>query len=142
MPNVTGIVKQFYPNNGKPAVMLDDGNRYGAFKADQMEGVQQGSVVSFAYEQSQTNGKTYNNVKGKVAIVAAQAAMTNTPNPSAASPQQANTTGHRNGQQVGASINQAIAALPVLGTEPTLDNLEHLAQAFLLMGDRLAQYKG
>ena len=140
MANVTGVVKQFYPNNGKPAILLDDGQRYGAYKADQMEGVQQGSTVSFAYDQSNVNGKTYNNVKGKVAIVGAGSPSNGAASAPASAP--ALQAGQRNGMQVGASINQAIAALPVMGTEPTLDNIEHLAQAFLLMGDRLAQYKG
>lgn len=138
MANATGTVKKIYNNDGgKAAILLDDGNRYGAFKADQIAGVAEGNQVSFAYDTANVNGKSYHNIKGKVAVVAGSA-----PAAPAASNSAPSVAGQRNGMQVGASINQAIAALPVLGTEPTLDNLEHLAQAFLLMGDRLAQYKG
>jgi hypothetical protein len=115
--------------------VLDNGLSVSAFKAEQMSGVAVGLNVSFAYDTKVVNGKEYNNVKGSVAVVSGGAAP-------AAAPSAPAAVGQRNGMQVGASINQAIAALPVLGTEPTLDNIEHLAQSFLMMGDRLSTYKG
>lgn len=139
MATTTGTVKQFYPNNGKPRLVLDNGISASAFKESQCAGVAVGMQVSFAYNTKNVNGKDYNNIDGQVAIVAGSAPAAA---PAAQGGTQQKASGGRFGPQVGAAINQAIAAMPVLGMEPSMDNIEHLAQQFLLISDRLEQYKG
>lgn len=135
MPNATGTIIKIFPNNGKPRIILDTGLSASAFSQAQLCNAQEGQQVSFAYETKTVNGKEYTNIKGNVAII-------NTPVANTATPQAPAPTAHtaeRNGMQVGAAINQAIAYHA--GQDVPVEAIEDTAKSFLLMGDRLSKYE-
>jgi hypothetical protein len=142
MPNAQGTITKIWPNNGKPKIVLDNGMQASAFSPAQLSGAQEGQVVSFAYETKDVNGKQYTNIKGNLAIVGGNAS----PSAGASQPAQnhavassaAPSSLERNGMQVGAAINQAIA---MLGPQAALEEVEATAKGLLLMGDRLSMYE-
>lgn len=138
MPNYQGTIKKIWPNSGKPRIVMDNELSVSMFKQEQLGSAKEGDTVSFSYKTVEKAGKQYNNIDGVVAIVSGGSisAPTNT-----GSSPSAPRGFERNGAQVGAAINQAITAMPLFGDEPSMDNIEHLAKGFLLMGDRLLAYK-
>jgi cold shock CspA family protein len=141
MPNATGTITKIFPNNGKPRIILDTGLSASAFSQAQLCNAQEGQQVSFAYETKTVNGKEYTNIKGNLAIISSPQGASNAVDPAKTypipSPQSVPV--ERNGMQVGAAINQAIAYHA--GEGVPVEAIEDTAKSFLLMGDRLSRYE-
>lgn len=133
--NKEGRVEKKFDNGSSTALYIEgDGNKYTVWHNNGgAPDCNIGDVVSFAYKEVNKGGKTYYNVNGAVAKVAAGAAA------SAPTPLPSGGSIGRNGAQVGASINQAIQYMEASGTDITLEGVEHFAKDFILMGDRLAK---
>lgn len=142
MPNAQGTIKQIWPNNGKPRVVLDNDMSVSAFKEAQLGGAAVGDVVSFAYIEKPYNGKTYYNLQGNLAVVSKNTAPQGQPQQNNTGPSGGTPTHfERNGAQVGAAINQAIQ-LCGISANFDMESIETTAKEFLAMGDRLLKFKG
>lgn len=139
MQNASGKITKLNINNGKAYFTLDSGMEFSCFNAASLNGAQQGSDVTFSYYTKDYNGKSYNNVgKSGVAVIgqASQQPTLQTSNTPAPIP----ISSHRNGQQVGASINQAIQWAGQ-NNITSLDQVEEFAKQFCKMSDRLSTYE-
>lgn len=132
MATKEGRISKKYDNGSSTALMLDgDSNKYTVWHNNGgAPDCSEGDVVSFSYKEVNKGGKTYYNVNGAVAKVSAGASSAPTPMPSGA-------VAGRIGAQVGASINQAIQYMEASGTDFTLEGVEHFAEEFIHMSDRL-----
>lgn len=131
MQTTRGTINQLY-DNGKTFAIVIDGTKYSGFNNLQ-NGAKKGDTVSFSWEAGGDQGQ-YKNIKSKLAV---EATTNDAPQPSnVATMPSAPPVVERNGAQVGAAINNAIA----LGLTEA-GEIEAMAQQLLLVGDRLASYR-
>lgn len=130
-----GTITGLFQNGKTFSVYIDNdkSRKYSGFNNFQ-NNAQKGDTVSFQWEAGGDQGQ-YRNIKTKLAVEATTNAAPAPANNVAAMPGAAPVV-ERNGMQVGAAINQAIA----MGLTEMSD-IENAAEQLLLIGDRLAAYR-
>lgn len=135
MSSYEGTIKQVYNNPKDVNMVFEDGFSCKAWNGrdGSKANVAVGQRVSFAYTSKPNPSdpsKPWNSVKGEIAVVGGQAA-------SPASQAAPMASHGRQGVQVGAAINQAVAYLSAAEQEITIEGVEHIAEEMLHMSDRL-----